>query len=106
MNRRLAECETVHPTMSREFSRSVASRMSGFMTAGVKVPRVGAGGRVLVLRPQELGIATAVVVTVLGRIEFAVFASAYLLKPAPLLLTAAFLHRRLQTAAPGLDIAG
>ncbi len=49
---------------------------------------------------------TAVAVTVLGRLEFAVFASAYFLSQAPLLLAAAFLHRRLRTAAPGLDTSG
>jgi bile acid:Na+ symporter, BASS family len=55
----------------------------------------------LVFVVRNVGVVTAVAVTVLGRLEFAVFASAYFLSQAPLLLAAAFLHRRLRTAAPG-----
>ena len=54
----------------------------------------------LVFVVRNVGVATAVAVTVLGRLEFAVFAAAYFLCQAPLLLAAAFLHRRLRTARP------
>ena len=60
----------------------------------------------LVFVVRNVGVATAVAVTVLGRLEFAVFAAAYFLCQAPLLLAAALLHRRMRTAAPGLNIAG
>jgi bile acid:Na+ symporter, BASS family len=42
---------------------------------------------------RNVGVATAVAVTVLGRVEFAVFATAYFLIQAPLLLSAALLFR-------------
>jgi BASS family bile acid:Na+ symporter len=42
---------------------------------------------------RNVGIATAVAVTVLGRVEFAVFATAYFLIQVPLLLSAALLFR-------------
>ena len=60
----------------------------------------------LVFVVRNVGVATAVAVTVLGRLEFAVFATAYFLCQAPLLLTAALLHRNSRTAAPGLNTAG
>jgi predicted Na+-dependent transporter len=59
----------------------------------------------LVFVVRNVGVATAIAVTVLGRIDFAVFASACFLSQAPLVLAAAFFHRRLRTAAPGLNIA-
>jgi BASS family bile acid:Na+ symporter len=55
----------------------------------------------LVFVVRNVGVATAVAVTVLGRLEFAVFAAAYFLSQAPLLLAAAFLRRRMRSAAPG-----
>jgi bile acid:Na+ symporter, BASS family len=48
-------------------------------------------GMVFVVR--NVGIATAVAVTVLGRVEFAVFATAYFLTQAPILLTAVLVFR-------------
>ena len=36
--------------------------------------------------------------------SFAVFATAYFLSQAPFLLAVAFLHRRMRTAAPGLNV--
>ena len=59
----------------------------------------------LVFVVRKVGVATAVAVTVLGRVEFAVFASACFLCQAPILLAAALLHRRLRTAAPDLNLA-
>jgi hypothetical protein len=42
---------------------------------------------------RNVGIATAIAVTVLGRVEFAVFATAYFLAQVPLLLAAVVLFR-------------
>jgi BASS family bile acid:Na+ symporter len=55
----------------------------------------------LVFVVRNVGVATAVAVTVLGRLDFAVFAAAYFLSRARLLLAAAFLRRRMRSAAPG-----
>jgi BASS family bile acid:Na+ symporter len=55
----------------------------------------------MVFAVRNVGVATAVAVTVLGRTEFAAFAAAYFLTQTPLLLAAALVHRRLGTAAPG-----
>lgn len=49
-------------------------------------------GMVFVVR--NVGIATAIAVTVLGQLEFAVFATAYFLVQMPLLLTAVLMFRR------------
>ena len=54
-------------------------------------------GMVFVVR--NVGIATAIAVTVLGQVEFAVFATAYFLVQAPILLTAALAFRRLPAGA-------
>jgi BASS family bile acid:Na+ symporter len=48
-------------------------------------------GMVFVVR--NVGIATAIAVTVLGRVEFAVFATAYFLAQVPILLTAILVFR-------------
>jgi ACR3 family arsenite efflux pump ArsB len=48
-------------------------------------------GMVFVVR--NVGIATAIAVTILGRVEFAVFATAYFLAQVPLLLAAALVFR-------------
>jgi len=48
-------------------------------------------GMVFVVR--NVGIATAIAVTVLGRVEFAVFATAYILSQVPVLLMAALVFR-------------
>jgi BASS family bile acid:Na+ symporter len=51
-------------------------------------------GMVFVVR--NVGIATAIAVTVLGRVEFAVFATAYFLAQVPILLTAVLVFRRMR----------
>jgi len=51
-------------------------------------------GAVFVVR--NVGIATAIAVTVLGRVEFAVFATAYFLVQAPILVAAAVAFRCMQ----------
>ncbi|WP_165228704.1 bile acid:sodium symporter family protein [Aquisphaera insulae] len=64
-----------------------------------------AGGRIAVgmaFAVRNVGIATAVAVTVLGRIEFAVFATGYFLAQAPILLLGAICLRR----AASLDLYG
>jgi ACR3 family arsenite efflux pump ArsB len=43
---------------------------------------------------RNVGIATAVAVTALGRVEFAVFATAYSLTQVPVLLAAVLVFRR------------
>jgi BASS family bile acid:Na+ symporter len=53
-------------------------------------------GMVFVVR--NVGIATAIAVTVLGRVEFAVFATAYFLAQVPLLLAAVLVFRRVRVA--------
>jgi bile acid:Na+ symporter, BASS family len=60
-------------------------------------------GMVFVVR--NVGIATAIAVTVLGRIEFAVFATAYFLAQVPILV-GAFLVFRYVRVADGNDRAG
>ena len=50
---------------------------------------------------RNVGVATALAVTVLGRLEFAVFATAYFLSQVPLLLVAVLLYRAVGAAAPG-----
>lgn len=47
---------------------------------------------------RNVGIATAIAVTVLGDLEFAVFATAYFLSQVPLLLAAVTVFRRVQSA--------
>jgi BASS family bile acid:Na+ symporter len=56
----------------------------------------------LVFAVRNVGVATAVAVTVLGRTEFAAFGAAYFLSQVPLLVAAALLHRRFVGATPGL----
>jgi BASS family bile acid:Na+ symporter len=51
-------------------------------------------GMVFVVR--NVGIATAIAVTALGRVEFAVFATAYFLSQVPILLAAVVVFRRLR----------
>lgn len=51
----------------------------------------------LVFVVRNVGIATAIAVTVLGRIGFAVFATAYFLAQTPILLAAAFAFRFTKT---------
>jgi hypothetical protein len=47
---------------------------------------------------RNVGISTAIAVTVLGRVEFAVFATAYFLAQVPVLLAAVLAFRRLRVA--------
>lgn len=62
-------------------------------------------GMVFVVR--NVGIATAIAVTVLGRVEFAVFATAYFLAQVPLLLAVVLVFRYVRVAddsnPPGAD---
>ena len=53
-------------------------------------------GMVFVVR--SVGIATALAVTVQGRVEFAVFATAYFLAQVPLLVAAVLVFRSMQVA--------
>jgi len=52
----------------------------------------------MVFAVRNVGIATAIAVTVLGRVEFAVFATAYILAQVPLLLAAVVVFRRVRIA--------
>jgi BASS family bile acid:Na+ symporter len=77
------------------------------LASGWAVGRVGGDPRLrftvgVVFAVRNVGVATAVAVTVLGRVEFAAFAAAYFLCQAPLLVVAAILHRRLTSATSGL----
>jgi BASS family bile acid:Na+ symporter len=56
-------------------------------------------GMVFVVR--NVGIATAVAVTALGRVEFAVFATAYFLAQVPILFGTALVFRRMQVSGKG-----
>jgi ACR3 family arsenite efflux pump ArsB len=60
-------------------------------------------GMVFVVR--NVGIATAIAVTALGRVEFAMFATAYFLAQAPLLLAFVVVFRWLR-AGDGRNLAG
>jgi BASS family bile acid:Na+ symporter len=60
-------------------------------------------GMVFVVR--NVGIATAIAVTALGRVEFAVFATAYFLAQVPLLLAVVLLFRRIR-AGVGSNLPG
>jgi hypothetical protein len=48
---------------------------------------------------RNVAIATAIAVTVLGRLEFAVFATAYFPDPLPILVATLFLFRRIGSSA-------
>jgi BASS family bile acid:Na+ symporter len=54
----------------------------------------------MVFAVRNVGIATAIAVTVLGRLEFAVFATAYFLNQTPILVVALVLFRRTQGSFP------
>ncbi len=60
-------------------------------------------GMIFVVR--NVGIATAIAVTVLGRVEFAVFATAYFLAQVPILLAAVLVFRRLRVG-DGINLTG
>jgi bile acid:Na+ symporter, BASS family len=60
-------------------------------------------GMVFVVR--NVGIATAIAVTVLGRVEFAVFATAYFLAQMPILVAAVLVYRGLRVG-DGNNVAG
>jgi hypothetical protein len=55
----------------------------------------------VVFAVRNVGIATAIAVTTLGRVEFAVFATAYFLAQVPVLLAAALVFRCVWVADPG-----
>jgi ACR3 family arsenite efflux pump ArsB len=61
------------------------------LTSGAEVADRFTVAMVFVVR--NVGIATAIAVTVLGRVEFAVFATAYVLSQVPALLVAALVFR-------------
>jgi hypothetical protein len=71
---------------------STAGAMDRFTVGMVFVVR----NMVFVVR--NVGLATAIAVTVLGRAEFAVFATAYFLVQVPLLLAAVLVFRYLRVA--------
>jgi ACR3 family arsenite efflux pump ArsB len=50
----------------------------------------------MVFAVRNVGIGTAIAVTVLGRVEFAVFATGYFLAQVPILLAAVFVFRRMR----------
>jgi ACR3 family arsenite efflux pump ArsB len=54
----------------------------------------------MVLAVRNVVIATAVAVTVLGHVEFAVFATAYFLNQVPVIAAAVALFRLTRTLAP------
>ena len=54
---------------------------------------------------RNVGIATAIAVSVLGRVEFAVFATAYFLAQAPILVAAVVVFRRVR-GVRGINLAG
>jgi bile acid:Na+ symporter, BASS family len=68
----------------------------GWLSAGGASDRFTVG---MVFVVRNVGIATAIAVTVLGRAEFAVFATAYFLAQAPMLLVAVVLFRYLRAGA-------
>jgi hypothetical protein len=68
---------------------------TGLACGGGSIDRFTVG---MVFVVRNVGIATAIAVTALGRAEFAVFATAYFLAQAPLLLVAALAFRWLWTA--------
>jgi predicted Na+-dependent transporter len=54
----------------------------------------------MVFAVRNVGVATAVAVTTLGRVEFAVFATAYFLTQIPILLLGALFFRSARSEAP------
>ncbi len=75
--------------------------LTGFVTGWACA--LGASDRfalAMVLVVRNVGIATAVAVTVLGRIEFAVFATAYFLNQVPILVAALVLFRLSRSTKP------
>ena len=89
-----------------EISLAVALLTAIMLLAGWVVGwtcRLGSRGRfalAMVLVVRNVGIATAVAVTVLGRIEFAVFATAYFLNQVPILVAALVLFRLSRSTKP------
>jgi BASS family bile acid:Na+ symporter len=79
----------------------LASFAAGWMTAAMITPdrqdrfAIAAG-----FGARNVGIATAIAVTILGRVEFARFAATYAFVEVPLLLAAAAYFRRLQGGSP------
>jgi bile acid:Na+ symporter, BASS family len=76
---------------------TVLAFAAGWVTgwvSGAGAPDRFTVGMVFVVR--NVGIATAIAVTVLGRVEFAVFATAYFLAQVPLLLAAVLVFRNVR----------
>jgi BASS family bile acid:Na+ symporter len=74
-----------------------AGWLTGFATGCGPRSRFAVG---MVFAVRNAGVATAVAVTALGRIEFAVFATAYFLSQFPILLCGALLFRPSRGGAP------
>jgi BASS family bile acid:Na+ symporter len=70
-----------------------AGWMTGWACGGGASDRFTIG---MVFVVRNVGIATAIAVTILGKVEFAVFATAYFLAQTPLLLASALGFRRLR----------
>ena len=92
-----------------ELALAVAALTGLALAAGWATARVAGAGPAerfsvtLVFVVRNVGIATVLAVTVLGRTEFAVFATAYFLCQVPLLLAAILLYRG-SRAAQGVQI--
>lgn len=76
---------------------------TGFISGANGTDRVAVG---MVFVVRNVGIATAIAVTVLGRSDFAVFATAYFLAQVPLLLAAAVAFRRRAAAHVAMGVQG
>jgi hypothetical protein len=81
-----------------------AGWVTGWASAAGATDRLTVG---MVFVVRNVGIATAIAVTVLGRVEFAVFATAYFLAQTPILLAAVLVLRCKQVGdrnnLPGAD---
>jgi BASS family bile acid:Na+ symporter len=73
----------------------LAGWATGFISGANATDRFAVG---MVFVVRNVGIATAIAVTVLGQSEFAVFATAYFLAQVPILVLAALVFRRLAVA--------
>jgi len=80
-----------------------AGSATGWVSGANATDRVAVG---MVFVVRNVGVATAIAVTVLGRSEFAVFATAYFLTQVPLLLVAALAFRRLAAGQVDTGVEG
>ncbi len=81
----------------------VAGWVTGWAAGATPTDRFTVG---MVFVVRNMGIATAVAVTVLGRVEFAVFATAYFVCQMPLALVAAATFRQVRLADCGVTAGG